>query len=445
MPVKVTEELNASVFSKPFGSLTPFAEPSSIRGYPNPYYNESHQRLRHAVREWVETNVIPFAQQYEEEETYPHELYQKAARDGLLMPLAAGGRIPKEWCERFPIIGSISSAEWDSFHDVVLLDELSRMGGIGLQNALFGTVILSMPVIQKFGSSELREHMASHVLHGNARLCLAITEPDAGSDIRGICSEITLLEDERHLRLNGQKKWITGGMYADYFLVLVKDEEFGGMTFLVVERCEGVTTKHMKTSGSGAAGTAFVDFDDVVVPLNNIVGERGQALKHAMSNFNHERLFIGIQALRCARICLQDSIEYAQVRETFGKILADQPLIRNKLAHMSRETESATSWMESLVYQLQHLSPRDRDFLLAGPIAHFKCHAGIVLEHVVREAVQIMGGIGLTRGGRGGRVEQIWRDVKAIVVPGGSEEILLDLAVRRAIRVQQQAPKGSKL
>jgi alkylation response protein AidB-like acyl-CoA dehydrogenase len=132
---------------------------------------------------------------------------------------------------------------------------------------------------------------------------------------------------------------------------------------------------------------------------------------------------------------------------------------------MSRETEALQSWIEasldtkprlqgayqlivsnqSLIFQLSQLSAAEGEFLLAGTTAQLKAHSGIVLEHVVREAIQIMGGVGLTRGGRGGRVERIWRDVKAITVPGGSEEILLDLATRRALKVSMQASKEARV
>jgi alkylation response protein AidB-like acyl-CoA dehydrogenase len=283
------------------------------------------------------------------------------------------------------------------------------------------------------------------VLGGDKRFALAVTEPNAGSDVQSITTEAELSEDRKTFIVNGHKKWITGGMFADYFLTLVNDIENGGKTLLVIERTEGLTTKYMKTSGSGSAGTAFIEFDDVRVPVENVVGKRGDAFKYIVSNFNHERLFIGIQALRCARVCLEDSIEYAQARTTFGKKLATQPVIRLKIANMSRKTEAAWAWMESLVYQLGNSSPQEAELFLAGTTGQFKSHAGIVLEHVVREAVQIMGGIGLTRGGRGARVEQIWRDVKAIVVPGGSEEILFDLAVRRAFKAQEEVKKLSKL
>ncbi|KAK7706621.1 hypothetical protein SLS64_007452 [Diaporthe eres] len=360
------------------------------------------------MRSWVEKNLIPNIQDWEKAASIPDWIYKKAADDGLLMPIAAGPAIPTEWRGKYPIIGDIPPEEWDGFHDLILHDEIGRTGGIGV---------------------------VDDVLSGKSRIALAITEPDAGSDVRGLKTEAVLSDDGARLVINGQKKWITGGMYAQYFLTLVK-ESSGEFTLVVVPRTKGVSTRHMEMSGSTTAGTAFVEFDDVEISLDMVVGERGKGFKYIVSNFNHERLFIAMQSARCARVCLEDSIEYAMSRETFGKKLTDHPVIRFKFANMSRETEALQSWIESLIYQLGHLSTTEGEFLLAGTTAQIKAHSGIVLEHVVREAIQIMGGIGLTRGaGRGERVERIWRDVKAITVPGGSEEVMLDLATRRALNV----------
>lgn len=148
----------------------------------------------------------------------------------------------------------------------------------------------------------------------------------------GLQTEATISEDGQHFIINGQKKvgfgtlclpyhsttteqltrysfkWITSGTYANYFLTLVKETD-GKFTLIVVPRQEGLTTRHIAISGSATAGTAFVDYDDVKVPLDMVIGERGQGFKYVVSNFNHERLFISMQALRCSRVCLEDSIQ----------------------------------------------------------------------------------------------------------------------------------------
>lgn len=163
------------------------------------------------------------------------------------------------------------------------------------------------------------------MLRGNSRIALAITEPDAGSDVAGLQTEAKITEDGRHFIVNGQKKvrttrrfscteanlaleWISSGTYANYFLTLAKECN-GSFTLLVVPRQEGLTTRHIDISGSTTAGTAFVDFDDVKVPVEMVIGERGKGFKYVVSNFNHERLFIAMQALRCSRVCLEDSIQ----------------------------------------------------------------------------------------------------------------------------------------
>ncbi|KAI8932571.1 hypothetical protein NX059_010076 [Plenodomus lindquistii] len=235
-------------------------------------------------------NVIPFANSWEEDGTLPHSLYRKAAADGLLMPMAAGKSIPDEWRGKFPIMGGVDPAEWDGFHDFIIHSELNRVGGVGVQNGLTGGVTLCMPAVLNFGSKELRTRISNDILSGTKRMCLAVTEPDAGSDVASISTEAVLSPDGKHYIVNGRKKWITSGMYADYFLTLTKTSD-DGMTVLVIPKSEGVTVRRMKMQGSGSAGTAFVEFDDALVPVGNVLGTVGNGLKSIMSNFNHEVWF----------------------------------------------------------------------------------------------------------------------------------------------------------
>ncbi|RSL40879.1 hypothetical protein CEP54_015989 [Fusarium duplospermum] len=394
-----------------FGSTVPYAEP--------------------ALGPWLsQPNLMPHTMEWEASQMLPNYLYKKAAEDGVVMPMAAGSEIPREWRGTYPIIGNVAPEEWNGFHDLIIHDEFGRVGGIGIENGLVGGMSLAVPALQKYGSQNIKDTVIPEILSGRSKVALAITEPGAGSDVKRAQTEAGVSDDGSHFVVDGEKKWITSSMYSDYFVTLVK-ETTGEYTLLVVQRTEGLTTKHITLSGSTAADTAFVDFDNVKVPMDIVVGQRGQGFKYIMSNFNHE-ISNSMLSFR-----LSDVQGHAMNRETFGKKLIDHPVIRLKMANMSRETEALQSWVESVIFQLSKLTSEEGVLLLAGTTARLKAHSGIVLETVAREAIQIMGGIGLTRGGRGERVERIWRDVKAIVIPGGSEEIILDLEFRWAVKISE--------
>ncbi|CAP79111.1 Pc06g01180 [Penicillium rubens Wisconsin 54-1255] len=426
------------VETKDFGSQIPYAEPPWLCGLPSPYIRDSHRKLQRAMRDWVEKHLTPWhlrtssrtLQTGKKSSRLPQDLYKACAEAGILMPMAAGATIPQEWRNSYPIMGDIEASEWDGFHDFIIHDEMTRVGGIGIPNGLIGGLVGHRPSAYQHSKNTARVQQ----LTGTARLASSmINVAEAGSDVQGITTTAVLSADGTQYTVNGQKKWITGGTYAKYFLTLTRTAD-QGFTLLVIPKDSTVTVRPMEMCGSACAGTAFVEFDDTVVPVTNRVGEQGGGLACVMSNFNHERLFISFQAMRCARMCLEDAISHAITRETFGQELASHAVVRHKLANMAREVEALHSWIETLVYQLGNLNERDSIARLAGQTAQLKAHSGIVLERVVSQGIQLMGGLGLTRGGRGERLERIWRDVKAITIPGGSEDILLDLSIRRAIR-----------
>lgn len=127
---------------------------------------------------------------------------------------------------------------------------------------------------------------------------------------------------------------------------------------------------------------------------------------------------------------MEESLKFAHKRKTFGKKLIDHPVIRNKLANMARQVEASHAWLEHIIYNFDRMDQKQLDTVLSGTIAMGKAHSTLVLEYCAREAVQIFGGLGYTRGGQGGKVERIYREVRGLAIPGGSEEILLDLGVR---------------
>lgn len=164
-----------------------------------------------------------------------------------------------------------------------------------------------------------------------------------------------------------------------------------------------------------------------------------------MSNFNHERLWLGVTALRMARVCCEDAYTYACTRKTFGQPLITNQVIRAKFTDMGRAIETTQALVENLIYHSTTVTPEQREQDLAAWYALFKVQAGRTLEKVNREAQQILGGLGYSRGGRGGRIEQISRDLRVLVVGGGSDEILTDLVARQMDRKAKREKEKARL
>ncbi|GJN93482.1 hypothetical protein Rhopal_006539-T1 [Rhodotorula paludigena] len=376
----------------------------------------------------------------EETKVVDPKVYADAAKQGIVTCLAFGTKIPKKWANKDgTVFGGIKVEEWDGFHDMILIDELHRNGSLGVGQGLFGGLQIGCPPIYHFGSQELQDRVLPEILSGQKRVCLAITEPEAGSDVKNLSTEAVLSPDGKKFIVNGVKKWITNGIYSDYFTTAVrtsgKPGETKGISFLLIPNGEGVTRRRMQMSGQHCAGTTYLTFEDVEVPVENLIGEKDQGFKMIMNNFRHERLMIAIVAQRLARVAIEDSLAYAARRKVFGKRLIDSEVIRNKFAHMARVTEAQQAWLESIIYASDRLPHDVANARLGGTTALLKAHTSITLELVAREAVQVLGGIGHTKGGQGERVERIRRDVKGVAIPGGSEEIMLDNGIKQEIRL----------
>lgn len=234
--------------------------------------------------------------------------------------------------------------------------------------------------------------------------------------------------------VNGAKKWITNGISADFTTAAVRTGGPGkdGISALVIPlSAKGVTRRKITNSGVHASGSTYLEFDDVVVPVENLLGKENDGFRIIMSNFNHERLWLACTSLRMARVCAEDAYAYAISRETFGKKLIENQIIRAKISAFGRHIEPTHAYMEQLVYMLHDAKDAEavNALWVGGLIANLKVTAGRVLESVNREAQQVLGGAGYSKTGKGARVEQISRDVRVMVVGGGSEEILQDLAV----------------
>jgi len=169
----------------------------------------------------------------------------------------------------------------------------------------------------------------------------------------------------------------------------------------------------------------------VKVPVENLIGVENLGFKYIMYNFNHERWSMCVGGARFARVCYEEAFKYAHKRKTFGKFLIQHPVIRLKLANMARQIEALNCWIESITYQMTKMTKKEQNQRLGGAIALCKAQMSTTFEFCAREASQILGGISYTRGGQGEKVERLYRDVRAYAIPGGSEEIMLDLGIRQ--------------
>ncbi|GAA5980538.1 hypothetical protein JCM11641_006673 [Rhodosporidiobolus odoratus] len=420
------------------GDLVPFGDPFWYQDWASPYYNDSHCKVRSAIRNFTDTYLTPNAHAWDEAHEIPPQEFKRIADAGILAAVAAGADgWPSEYAQGIPVPGGIEPEDWDSFHNLILVDELSRCASGGILYGLIGGFAISIGPILHFASGAVKKRIVPALLRGEKRSCLAITEPEGGSDVANLVCEARKEGD--FYVVNGQKKWITNGMQSDYFVTAVRTggKGMGGISLIVVERSDGVQTRRMECMGVLSSGTTYVTFEDVKVPVANLLGKENQGFKLIMANFHGERVGIAIQANRFARVCLEESVKYANKRKTFGKKLIEHPVIRAKIASMAQKIEATHAWLETIVYQSTQYDADTLALRGGGSVALLKAQSTETFEFCAREAMQIFGGLAYSRGGQGEKIERLYRDVKAYSIPGGSFEIMQDLGVRQSVKIAQ--------
>mmetsp|Transcript_45902 Transcript_45902/g.98104 ORF Transcript_45902/g.98104 Transcript_45902/m.98104 type:complete len:453 (-) Transcript_45902:321-1679(-) len=420
-----------------FGDANPFGDPMWYHAFNNPgYYNDTHKKLRKIMRDFVENEIMADCHDLDEKQEVPVELIRKVGETGLL-PMLCGRPWPKE------LVGECTLGfEPDYFHELVLIDEFARCGSGGILWGVAGGLAIGLPPVVKWATPDVKKRVVPDVAAGKKVICLAITEPTAGSDVGQI--KTTAVKHGDHYVVNGEKKWITNGVVADFFTVAVRtgsqEDGMKGVSMMLLERTmPGLSTRKMKCSGAWSSGTAYVTFEDVKVPLANLIGKENQGFKMIMANFNHERFVLCAMTNRFSRVCLEEALKFANKRKTFGKLLVQHDVIRWKLAEMARLVESTHAWLESVAYQMNTMTPMEATLKLGGITALLKVQCTKTFEYCAREAAQIFGGLSYTRGGQGEKVERLCREVRAMAIPGGSEEVMLDLGVRQQKKLGEMA------
>lgn len=418
-------------------SLVPYAEPLWLTpSFRSPYYKDSHRRLQRAIREFTELYITPEAQEKERDGTHISQgLIDRMSKAGILhMRLGPGKHL-----QGVELLGgAVEPKEFDYFHDLIMAQEMVRANARGFQDGSLAGMVIGLTAVLNFANDEkFKKKISDEVFSGKKKICLAITEAFAGSDVARLRTTAVKTPDGKHYIVNGTKKWITNGVFCDYFVTGVQTDK--GLSVLLIERGEGIETKAIKTSYSAAAGTTYITFDNVKVPVENLLGKENQGIYVILSNFNHERWTMACATIRYSRTVVEECLKWAHQRLVFGKRLIDQPVIRLKLAKMIALVEANQSWLETITYQMCNMPYSEQAKFLGGPIGLLKMSCTRAAHDIADESVQIFGGRALTQTGMGRVVENFQRTYKFDAILGGAEEVLGDLGVRQAMKFMPKA------
>jgi acyl-CoA dehydrogenase len=376
---------------------------------PSPFDTVERSAFRDSLRSFVAREITPFCDDWDEAGAVPWELHQKAGALGVW-----GFDIDEKY-------GGLGFD--DCFMRAAFSEELARCGAGGVAAAINGRMI-SIDPIARLANEDIRDQVLGDIIAGRKGSSLGVTEPGGGSDVANL--QTTARLDGNHWVLNGSKTFITGGMTSDYFVVAARTGGPGltGISLFFVEAdMDGFSRSALpRKMGWWCSDQATLFFDDMRVPATHMMGAENRGFIAIMENFNLERVGLIAGMLGMMKCCLEDSIAWAQERETFGKKLIEHQVIRHKIAEISARIDAVEAWLERICWQV------NEGQMPVAEICKAKFFTSKACEFCASEAMQILGGAGYLRGNR---VERIYREVKVMAIGGGSEEIMRDLAVRQ--------------
>ena len=358
--------------------------------------------------------LAPHLDAWEQAGSVPREVHREAAAIGLLglgYPEELGGT-PAPYVLRNAVSAAMARA--------------SASGGV--LAALFSHNI-GLPPILRHGTRELQHEVIPPVLRGEKIAALAITEPGAGSDVSAI--RTTARRDGGDYVIDGEKTFITSGLRADWITMAVRTGEAkgaSGLSMIVVPGdAKGLSRTALDKMGWLCSDTAHLRLAGVRVPARYLVGAEGAGFRMIMGNFNGERLAMSAMALGFAEACFDEALAWSRQRQAFGSPLSEKPVLRHKLVDMRMRIESTRAWLEA-VGELADAGRLESDTDCVAQVCMLKNHATQAMQFCADQAVQILGGMGFMRGTKS---ERIYREVKVMMIGGGAEEIMKDLAARQ--------------
>ena len=380
-----------------------------------PTLTDEHEMLRRTVRAFVEKEVAPQVDAWEEAGRIPRAFWRRLGELGLL-----GLEFPTEY----------GGAGGDFLSSVVLGEEMARCRSGGVAFSVLVHTDMSSPWLTRYGTDAQKRRYLPGIVSGETVCALGITEPGTGSDMASITTRA--VRDGDCYRLTGSKIFITNGVYGDLYFVAARtgpgtsERRHAGISMFLVERdTPGFTvSRRLDKMGMRASDTAELSLQDCPVPALNLLGEEGRGFHQLAAGLQRERIMAAVLALSGAAQALEDTLAYVRERHAFGEPLAAKQALRHRLADMATEIEAA----RHLVYHAASLYTAGRDCVTEVSMA--KLFATEVANRVAYQAVQLHGGYGYMSEFP---VERFFRDVRLWTIASGTSEIMREIVAKRLL------------
>lgn len=382
------------------------------------YFTEEHEAFRASFKDFLQKEVVPFIDKWEKTGTIEKFIWKKFGEMGYF-----GLCTPEEY----------GGLDLDLFYTVIFLEELQKINSGGFAAAIWAHEFLAMTHLNKEGTEFIKQKYLIPSVEGEKVGCLCVTEPFGGSDVAGMRS--TAIKKGDKYILNGSKTFITNGVYSDYLIVAAKTDpldKYKGISIFVVDReAAGITATKLDKLGWRASDTAELAFDNVEIPIENLMGEEGKGFPYIMQHFALERLIMGVNAHARADFALDYVVNYMQQRVAFGKSLDKFQVLRHKIAEMASKVDMCREYNYSITKRL------DQGAYVVKEASMSKLLSTKMADEVIYDALQLLGGYGYMEEYPLARLS---RDSRLGPIGGGTSEILKEIIAKIVIDNKEYKP-----
>ena len=377
----------------------------------NPYFAEEHDMLREQVRRFVENEIVPNGEAWEEDGSVPRELLLKMGELGFL------GLMHEE---------KYGGSGMDVRAATVLAEEMGRSTFAGVTITALVHTNMASPHLANAGSDAQKQKYLPDIISGKKITAICVTEPAAGSDVAGIKSRA--VKDGNDWVINGSKIFITNGVHGDIYFVAAKTDPAAkgsrGISIFIVEKgTPGFSVgRSLKKHGWRSSDTAELFFDNVRVPAENMLGEENKGFYAIMKNFQHERIMLAAMGIGEAQKALDITVDNVKNRPAFGGTLWDKDVIRDKLA----KAQSRVTMARNFLYYVSWLDAQGVDCI--KEVSILKAEACEIANQVMYECVQLHGGMGFMQESV---IERMYRDARVLTIGGGATEVMYGEVAKR--------------